>query len=58
MPTHGSMTKAGKVRNQTPKITPKPKNNLSPKARNQRNYVRRFLQARREERFRPRQGRR
>lgn len=58
MPTHGSMTKAGKVRNQTPKITPQPKKNPIPKARNQRNYTKRFIQVRREERFRPRRGRR
>ncbi|MEM4572360.1 MAG: 30S ribosomal protein S30e, partial [Zestosphaera sp.] len=28
MPTHGSMTKAGKVRSQTPKIEKRPKRNL------------------------------
>jgi len=28
MPSHGSLTKAGKVRNATPKIPPKPKKNL------------------------------
>lgn len=58
MPTHGSMTKAGKVRNQTPKIAPQPKKNPIPKARNQHNYVKKFVQVHREERFRPRQGRR
>lgn len=38
MPTHGSMTKAGKVRNATPKIPPKPKRNLPPRQRNRREY--------------------
>ncbi len=38
MPTHGSMTKAGKVRSQTPKIPPKPKRNLPPRVRNRREY--------------------
>lgn len=32
------MTKAGKVRNQTPKIPPKPKRNLVPRIRNKREY--------------------
>ena len=58
MPTHGSMTKAGKVRNQTPKIAPQPKKNPIPKARNLRNYMKKFVHVRREERFRPRRARR
>ena len=42
MPTHGSLTKAGKVRGQTPKIQGKP--HLSPIARlrNKDNFVKRF----------------
>lgn len=41
MPTHGSLTKAGKVRNQTPKITSdKKRKSLGPRRTNQRNYVR------------------
>jgi small subunit ribosomal protein S30e len=38
MPSHGSLTKAGKVRGQTPKIPPKPKRNLVPRVRNRREY--------------------
>jgi len=38
VPTHGSMTKAGKVRNATPKIPPKPRRNLPPRQRNKREY--------------------
>jgi small subunit ribosomal protein S30e len=45
MPSHGSLTKAGKVRNATPKIPPKPKKNLIPRRRNFRNYKRRILYA-------------
>lgn len=45
MPSHGSLTKAGKVRSATPKIPPKPKKNLIPKRRNRRNYVRRVIHA-------------
>ncbi|RLE93963.1 MAG: 30S ribosomal protein S30e [Thermoprotei archaeon] len=45
MPSHGSLTKAGKVRNATPKIPPKPKKNLIPRRRNYRNYRRRVLYA-------------
>jgi small subunit ribosomal protein S30e len=45
MPSHGSLTKAGKVRNQTPKIPPKPKKDLPPRRRNIRNYKRKILYA-------------
>lgn len=38
VPTHGSMTKAGKVRSQTPKIEKRPKRNLPPRERNRREY--------------------
>ncbi|HEX9914212.1 MAG TPA: 30S ribosomal protein S30e [Candidatus Bathyarchaeia archaeon] len=44
MPTHGSLTKAGKVRAQTPKI--EPTNNLKspgPIRRNKRNYMSRVV---------------
>jgi small subunit ribosomal protein S30e len=43
VPTHGSLTKAGKVRNQTPKLAPLPKKNPGPKSRNRGNYKKRFL---------------
>ncbi|MCE4621110.1 MAG: 30S ribosomal protein S30e [Desulfurococcales archaeon] len=43
MPTHGSMTKAGKVRKQTPKIEPKPKKSLPPRLKNRIKYARRVL---------------
>ncbi|MEM2849192.1 MAG: 30S ribosomal protein S30e [Candidatus Bathyarchaeia archaeon] len=42
MPTHGSLTKAGKVRSQTPKIPAKPKSFPSPRIRNRSNYVKRL----------------
>lgn len=45
MPSHGSLTKAGKVRSQTPKIPPKPKRNSVPRVRNHKEYVKRFLVA-------------
>ncbi len=45
MGSHGSITKAGKVRSQTPKIPPKPKKDLPPRRRNWRNYRRRILYA-------------
>jgi len=41
MPSHGSLTKAGKVRSQTPKIPPKPKKNKPPRVRNRWEYWRR-----------------
>ena len=58
MPTHGSLTKAGKVRNQTPKLTPLPKKSPSPRARNLRNYKKRFLNQTDMTRTRGRRGRR
>ncbi len=51
MPTHGSLTKAGKVRAQTPRIDGAPKKNPSPRHRNRRNYVKRILAAPSEQRF-------
>ena len=42
MPTHGSLTKAGKVRSQTPKLEGKPKPSKIPKVRNRRTYEKRF----------------
>jgi small subunit ribosomal protein S30e len=42
MPTHGSLTKAGKVRSQTPKIQANPRSSPPPRYRNRRNFVKRF----------------
>ena len=38
MPTHGSLTKAGKVRNQTPKVASSNKKSVSPRRRNLQKY--------------------
>jgi small subunit ribosomal protein S30e len=57
MPTHGSLTKAGKVRNQTPKITPRPRKGASPRNKNRKNYKLRVL-LQRENGFRGRRRRR
>jgi len=43
MPTHGSLTKAGKVRAQTPKVVGIVRKSASPRIRNRRNYVKRVL---------------
>ncbi|MFB3889304.1 MAG: 30S ribosomal protein S30e [Candidatus Bathyarchaeia archaeon] len=43
MPTHGSLSKAGKVRSQTPKIQATPKKAPSPKIRSRRNFEKRVL---------------
>ena len=40
MPTHGSLTKAGKVRSQTPKVVPREKSSLAPRQK----VVRKFWQ--------------
>ena len=42
MPTHGSLTKAGKVRGQTPKIQGKPRSSPIARLRNKDNFVKRF----------------
>lgn len=43
MPTHGSITKAGKVRNQTPKIQKTQRKKTFPRKRNRTNYKRRVI---------------
>jgi small subunit ribosomal protein S30e len=43
MPTHGSLSKAGKVRSQTPKIAPVEKRKPMPRSRVRRNYEKRLL---------------
>lgn len=45
MPSHGSITKAGKVRSQTPKIEAKPKKGIPPRLRNKYNFVKRVIEA-------------
>ncbi|MDH5482054.1 MAG: 30S ribosomal protein S30e [Candidatus Bathyarchaeota archaeon] len=46
MPTHGSLSKAGKVRSQTPKIQPMRKKKPTPRFRNKRNYEKRIVMQR------------
>jgi small subunit ribosomal protein S30e len=43
LPTHGSLSKAGKVRSQTPKIQPTPKKSAVPRIRTKRNYEKRVV---------------
>jgi small subunit ribosomal protein S30e len=43
MPTHGSLSKAGKVRGQTPKIVATEKTKPNPKNRTRRNYEKRVI---------------
>lgn len=45
MPTHGSLTKAGKVRSQTPKIEARPKRQPIPRRRNWVNFQKRIIYA-------------
>jgi small subunit ribosomal protein S30e len=42
MPTHGSLTKAGKVRGQTPKIQARQRTSPASKVRNKDNFKKRF----------------
>ena len=50
MPTHGSLTKAGKVRAQTPKIEPQPRTRLAPKRKTRSNFIKRVVHAPRDDR--------
>ena len=43
MPTHGSLTKAGKVRGQTPKVEGRKRVGTSSKLRNKSNFKKRFI---------------
>jgi len=45
MPRHGSLTKAGKVRNQTPKLPKKEKHKEVPRLRNRLEYEKRVTNA-------------
>jgi len=58
MPTHGSLTKAGKVRAQTPMIVGTPRRSLNPRRRNWVNFQKRIVHAPQDERFRRRRRRR
>ena len=42
MPTHGSLTKAGKVRSQTPKLEAKQRRSPVARIRNKANFLKRF----------------
>ncbi|MCL5068269.1 MAG: 30S ribosomal protein S30e [Thaumarchaeota archaeon] len=46
MPTHGSLTKAGKVRSQTPKLQGRVRVGPIPKERNRRTFVKRYSEKR------------
>ncbi|MHA1754382.1 MAG: 30S ribosomal protein S30e [Candidatus Odinarchaeia archaeon] len=41
--SHGSLTKAGKVRSQTPKVEAKVRRSSIPRLRNRVNYVKRII---------------
>jgi len=50
MPTHGSLIKAGKVRNQTPKLQPLHKKKTFPRKNNHKKWVKKQKQLKREQR--------
>ncbi|MHA2224248.1 MAG: 30S ribosomal protein S30e [Candidatus Hodarchaeales archaeon] len=41
--SHGSLTKAGKVRNQTPKVQARHRKGITPSRRNKRNFIKRVI---------------
>ncbi|GIU71541.1 MAG: 30S ribosomal protein S30e [Candidatus Nitrosocaldaceae archaeon] len=43
MPSHGSLTKAGKVRSQTPKVQGRERHSPIARVRNKSNYRKRFV---------------
>ncbi len=44
--SHGSLTKAGKVREATPKVKSRERHTPIPRIRNKTNYVKRFIRGR------------
>ncbi|MGQ4870262.1 MAG: 30S ribosomal protein S30e [Candidatus Thorarchaeota archaeon] len=44
--SHGSLTKAGKVRESTPKVQGRERHTPIPRIRNKRNYIKRFIRGR------------
>ena len=58
MPTHGSLTKAGKVRGKTPKVQGRPRLSPVSKVRNKNNFIKRFEKRRLPGQKRPERGRR
>jgi len=58
VPTHGSLSKAGKVRSQTPKIEGRPRRSPVPRVRNRRAYEKRIILGRNPGQFRPENVRR
>jgi small subunit ribosomal protein S30e len=52
MPTHGSLTKAGKVRAQTPKIEGINRKSPPPRKRNRLNYYKRIVNPPKDRRYR------
>ncbi|MFW9994815.1 MAG: 30S ribosomal protein S30e [Candidatus Odinarchaeota archaeon] len=41
--SHGSLAKAGKVRNQTPKVDARERHSPIPRVRNKKNYIKRII---------------
>jgi small subunit ribosomal protein S30e len=58
MPTHGSLTQAGKVGGQTPKVQVRPRLSPVSKVRNKNNFIKRFEKRRLPGQKRPERGRR
>jgi small subunit ribosomal protein S30e len=56
MPTHGSLTKAGKVRGHTPKIQGKERDSPISRLRNKNNYSKRFEKRRAPGQRKPERG--
>jgi small subunit ribosomal protein S30e len=44
--SHGSLTKAGKVRSQTPKVEGRERHSPIPRVRNKKNYLKRYVKGR------------
>jgi small subunit ribosomal protein S30e len=58
MPSHGSLSKAGKVRSITPKLESKKNGSPGPRVSNRRLYNRRIILGRNKSRYRSRRRRR
>ncbi|MDH5690440.1 MAG: 30S ribosomal protein S30e [Candidatus Bathyarchaeota archaeon] len=53
MPSHGSLSKAGKVRSITPKIEAKERHSSAPRVNNRSSYYKRFILSRESGQYKP-----
>jgi len=58
VPSHGSLSKAGKIRSMTPKVESKERHSAIPRVTNHKNYYKRFVLDRGNGQYKPGRRRR